>query len=64
MIGSFVNIATSGTGSTYYILAGLLASYVRIGRQEISQVLVNRTGTPINPRYPGRATSPRPHGMT
>ena len=38
MLGTLFFIGTAGTGSIYYVLAGMMASYVRIGGLEIAQV--------------------------
>jgi O-antigen ligase len=64
MLGTFFFIGTAGTGSIYYVLAGMMACYVRIGGMEIAQVWADHSNQMGGPRMNHKASSLGPRAMT
>lgn len=64
MLGTLFTIGVSGTGSIYYVLAGMMAAYVRVSAHDLS---TNETAqlVPANPwEFPRRSRATHPNAPT
>ena len=64
MLGTLFFIGTAGTGAIYYVLAGMMACYVRIGGLEIAQIWAENSNAADYGRVSRKGTSMGPRAMT